>query len=196
MPKVVDHDERRREIAAALWTILLRDGMSAVTVRALAAEAGWSVGAIRHYYKSQDELVLFAMGEMLVSIAGRMGALDFRDPDRAVLQNAVEQMLPLDRQRKAEAQIWFTLLTRRIANPELGAKANDLDLVVRAGVREVLAAMASTKLLAEHRELEVEAVRLHALIDGLALHALSDPPLDSPNVIRAVIGMHLDDLSR
>lgn len=73
---------------------------------------------------------LFAMGEMLVSIAGRIGALDFDEPDRAVLQKAVEEMLPLDQQRKAEAQIWFTLLTRRIANPELAVQAHSLDLVV------------------------------------------------------------------
>lgn len=196
MPKAVDHDERRREIAAAMWRILLREGMGAVTVRALAGEAGWSVGAIRHYFKSQDELILFAMGEMLVSIAGRMGSLDFHDPDRAVLQNAIEEMLPLDRQRKAEAQIWFTLMTRRIANPQVAAKAHDLDLVVRSTVRQVLLELATANLISAGRDLEVEAVRLHALIDGLALHALSEPPLDASAAIRAAISIHLRDLSR
>ena len=196
MPKVVDHDERRREIAAAMWRILLRDGIGAVTVRALAGEAGWSVGAIRHYFKSQDELILFAMGEMLVSIAGRMGSLDFHSPDRAVLQNAIEEMIPLDRQRKVEAQIWFALLTRRIANPQVAVKAHDLDLVVRSTVRQVLSELATANLLSAGRDLEVEAVRLHALIDGLALHGLSEPPLDSPAAMRAAIGAHLRDLSR
>lgn len=196
MPKVVDHDERRREIAAAMWRILLRDGMGAVTVRALAGEAGWSVGAIRHYFKSQDELILFAMGEMLVSIAGRMGSLDFHSPDRTVLQNAIEEMIPLDRQRKVEAQIWFALLTRRIANPQVAVKAHDLDHVVRSTVRQVLLELATANLLSAGRDLEVEAVRLHALIDGLALHGLSDRPLDSPAAIRAAISTHLKDLAR
>lgn len=196
MPKVVDHDQRRREIAAAMWRILLRDGMGAVTVRALAEEAGWSVGAIRHYFKSQDELILFAMGEMLVSIAGRMGWLNSDNPDRAVLQNAIEEMLPLDRQRRVEAQIWFALLTRRIANPQVAVKAHDLDLVVRSTVRQVLLELATANLLSAGRDLEVEAVRLHALIDGLALHGLSEPPLDSPAAIRAAISTHLRDLSR
>ncbi len=195
MPKVVDHDERRREITAAMWRILLREGMGAVTVRALAVEAGWSVGALRHYYKSQDDLILFAMGEMLVSIAGRMGSLDFHDPDRAVLQSAIEEMLPLDRQRKAEAQIWFALLTRR-ANPQVAAKAHDLDLVVRSTVRQVLSELATANLISVARDIEVEAVRLHALIDGLALHGLSEPALDSPAAIRAAISAHLGDLSR
>ena len=192
---MVDHDERRREIAAAMWRILLREGMGAVTVRALAAETGWSVGAIRHYYKSNDDLILFAMGEMLVSIAGRIGALDFDEPDRAVLQKAVEEMLPLDQQRKAEAQIWFTLLTRRIANPQLAVKAHNLDLVVRGAVRNVLSELATANLVSSGRDLETEVVRLHALIDGLALHALSEPPLDSPAAIRAAISTHLAELA-
>lgn len=195
MPKMVDHDERKREIAAAMWRILLREGVGAVTVRALAAETGWSVGAIRHYYKSNDDLLLFAMGEMLVSIAGRIGALDFDEPDRAVLQKAVEEMLPLDQQRKAEAQIWFTLLTRRIANPELAVKAHSLDLVVRGAVRNVLSELAVANLVSPSRDLETEVVRLHALIDGLALHALSEPPLDSPAAIRAAISTHLAELA-
>ena len=195
MPKMVDHDERKREIAAAMWRILLREGVGAVTVRALAAETGWSVGAIRHYYKSNDDLLLFAMGEMLVSIAGRIGALDFDEPDRAVLQKAVEEMLPLDQQRKAEAQIWFTLLTRRIANPQLAVKAHNLDLVVRGAVRNVLSELATANLVSSGRDLETEVVRLHALIDGLALHALSEPPLDSPAAIRAAISTHLAELA-
>lgn len=196
MPKMVDHHERRQEIAAAMWRILLRNGMAAVTVRAVAAESGWSVGALRHYFKSQDELILFAMGEMLVSIAARIGSLDFHDVDRSVLQQAIEEMLPLDRQRQAEAQIWFALLTRRIASPEVSAKANDLDLVVRATVRQVLSELATANLITEGHDLEVETVRLHALIDGLALHALSDPPLDSPAAIRAAISKHLAELTR
>lgn len=179
-----------------MWRILLRDGVSAVTVRALSAETGWSVGAIQHYYKSQDDLILFAVGEMLVSIAGRMGSLDFRDPDRAVLQNAIEEMLPLDRQRKAEAQIWFALLSRRITNPHMAVKANDLDVVVRGAVRQVLSELVAADLVSAGRDLEIETVRLHALIDGLALHALSEPPLDSPAAIRAAVATHLAELAR
>lgn len=196
MPKVVDHDERRREIVAAMWRILLREGMSGVTVRTLSAETGWSVGALRHYFESQDELIMFATSEMLASAGARMARLDVGNPDRAILQTTLEQILPLDRQRNAEAQIWFALLTRRIASPQLAAKTYDFDLVVRHAVRKVLQRLASANLMSEARDLEMETVRLHALIDGLALHALSEPPVDTPAAIRAVISAHLTELSR
>lgn len=196
MPKVVDHDERRREIAAAMWQILLRDGMRGVTVRALAAEVDWSVGAVRHYFKSQDDLILFSVGEMLVSIARRMGTVDLRDPDGPAFQQVIEEMLPLDRQRKAEAQVWFALLTRRVASPQVAARANDLDLVVRNAILQVLIQLEAAGLLSGDRDLEIEAVRLHALIDGLALHAISEPPLDSTPAIQAAIRTHLAELIR
>ena len=179
-----------------MWRILLRDGMAAVTVRALAAEAGWSVGALRHYYQSQDDLILFATGEMLSTISQRIDALDLDSPDHRVLQQAIEEMLPLDRQRKAEAQVWFALLTRRVGSPQVAAEANELDLIVRDGVHQVLTKLDAANLLSAGRDFEVEAVRLHALIDGLALHALSEPPLDSPTAIRAAINTHLRDLAR
>gem|GEM_PF-6875052 len=31
MPKIVDHDKRRAEIADAMWSLLYRDGISAIT---------------------------------------------------------------------------------------------------------------------------------------------------------------------
>lgn len=179
-----------------MWRILLREGMAAVTVRALAAEAGWSVGALRHYYQSQDDLILFATGEMLTTITERISALDLDDPDRGILQQAIEEMLPLDRQRKAEAQVWFALLTRRVTSPLVATKAQELDLTVRDAVYQVLVKLDTVNLLAKERDLQIEVVRLHALIDGLALHALSEPPLDPPAAIRAAISTHLRELAR
>ena len=38
MPKIVDHAERRSEIAAAVWRVIGAGGIGAATVRAVAAE--------------------------------------------------------------------------------------------------------------------------------------------------------------
>ena len=48
MPKVVDHAARREQLAAALWRVVVRDGVEAASLRRVAAEAGWSVGSLRH----------------------------------------------------------------------------------------------------------------------------------------------------
>jgi AcrR family transcriptional regulator len=52
MPKVVDHEQRRGELAAAVWSLASREGLEAVTVRRVAEEAGWSTGALVHCSRS------------------------------------------------------------------------------------------------------------------------------------------------
>lgn len=65
VPKVVDHDQRREELARAVWAVIARAGVEGATVRAVAAEAGWSMGALRYYFATQDGLLRFALEVML-----------------------------------------------------------------------------------------------------------------------------------
>ncbi|NLZ97477.1 MAG: TetR family transcriptional regulator, partial [Micrococcus sp.] len=51
MPKIVDHEQRRRELAQAIWSIIALRGLSAVTLRSVAAEAGVSMGTVQHYFR-------------------------------------------------------------------------------------------------------------------------------------------------
>ena len=60
MPKIVDHEARRAELAAAVWRLASREGLGAVTMRGVAAEAGWSTGALGHYFADKEELLVFA----------------------------------------------------------------------------------------------------------------------------------------
>ena len=67
MPKVVDHEQRRRELAAAVWRVIGREGVAEVSIRAVAAESGWSTGALRHYFATRAELLAFACEEVIAS---------------------------------------------------------------------------------------------------------------------------------
>ena len=60
MPKVVDHEERRGEVAAAVWRIVSRDGLEAATVRRVAAETGMSTSVVSHYFAGKDDLLRLA----------------------------------------------------------------------------------------------------------------------------------------
>lgn len=53
MPKVVDHERRREDLARAVWAVVARAGVDGATVRAVATEAGWSIGALRYYFATQ-----------------------------------------------------------------------------------------------------------------------------------------------
>lgn len=57
MPKIVDHDERRRQIVAAAWRIIAVEGVDSLTMRRLAGELGLSNGALARYYPSKADVV-------------------------------------------------------------------------------------------------------------------------------------------
>ena len=60
MPKQVDHQARRQEIADAVLRLAASQGLDAVTLRHVAAEAGVSMGRVQHYFATKDEMLLFA----------------------------------------------------------------------------------------------------------------------------------------
>lgn len=196
MPRVVDVDARRRELSDALWRIVRREGMGGVTVRAVAAEAGVSAGMVQHYFRTQDELIEFAMYQALQKMAERVREVDLSEPDLDSAMAAMEAVIPLDDQRRAEAQVWLAMLSRRHAGPSLGRQGTIIDEALLEGIRVGLDGLVRAGLLSADRDLEVEAVRLHALIDGLSLHALGDPPTVGPDEIRAALRAHLNDLTR
>jgi AcrR family transcriptional regulator len=59
LPKVVDHEQKRKLIAESAWRINESKGIEHASIRAVAANAGLSPGALRHYFSTQDELLLF-----------------------------------------------------------------------------------------------------------------------------------------
>src|SRR2546422_6311494 len=60
MPKQVDHEARRQQLAEAVCRLAASQGLEAVSLRHVAAEAGVSMGQVQHYFSTKDELLLFA----------------------------------------------------------------------------------------------------------------------------------------
>ena len=176
MPRVVDVEARRRELSDALWRIVRREGIGGVTVRAVAAEAGVSAGMVQHYFRTQDELIEFAMYQALQQVAERVRQVDLSEPDLESAMAALEAVLPLDEQRRAEAQVWLAMLSRRHARPSLGQQGTMVDDALREGIRVGLEGLVRAGLVDDGSDLEVEVVRLHALIDGLSVDGVGYPP--------------------
>lgn len=65
MPKIVDHDKRRQEIALKATTVFLEHGYKNVGMRQLCDLLGMSKSAVYHYYKSKDELFKAATEAMV-----------------------------------------------------------------------------------------------------------------------------------
>ena len=170
MPKQVDHERRRAELAAALWRLVMRDGIEAASLRGVAAESGWSAGSLRHYFATHAELLAFAMELVAERVGERVRALR---EQRAPAARLLEQVLPLDDERLAEAQVWLAFTTRALVDPQLKDLRDSAHATLRGLCREAAE-------LAGAADPDREGQRLHAVVDGLALHALLDPATTTP----------------
>ncbi len=57
MPKIVDHDEYRKEMIAKCFSIFTRKGYSGVTMREIAREIGVSTGTLYHYFPTKESML-------------------------------------------------------------------------------------------------------------------------------------------
>jgi TetR/AcrR family transcriptional regulator, transcriptional repressor of bet genes len=58
--KVVDREERRAELAEAVWRTIAHRGLENTSIRNIAEESGWTRGVLQRYFRDKDELMLFA----------------------------------------------------------------------------------------------------------------------------------------
>ncbi len=116
MPKVVDHDERRRQITDAVCRITLRGGLGAATFRQVADEAGMSVRLIQHYFGTKAALLDITqqhVGER--STARLMRWIEATDGSaRAVLEAFLKSFVPVDDESRVAALMYIALYTESI----------------------------------------------------------------------------------
>src|SRR6478609_9729404 len=71
VPRRVDHEERRRQIADALVRTAATRGLHATGMREVAAEAGVSLRLVQYYFGTKEELLLAAMQHLAARFSAR-----------------------------------------------------------------------------------------------------------------------------
>ncbi|ASO22628.1 AcrR family transcriptional regulator [Actinoalloteichus hoggarensis] len=105
MASTTKRSERRQRVAAALLRVVVAEGMDAASLRAVAAEAGMSLGMVQRLFDTKDELLLFTYRACLDAMAARITeAVEDRQglPMLVMLRAALLAALPLDEQRRAD----------------------------------------------------------------------------------------------
>ena len=204
MPKIVDHQARRAQIAEALWRVVAREGMAGTSVRSVAAEAGASVGAMRHYFASQDELLCFAVTSMSERVQDRvrhrLGELGRPPYSTSDLVAILQEVVPLDALRRAEFEAWLELVMRARTDAGLRDAALDAHRGVRLLCQHVVQAATGDgrTTAAAGRDAGVRRLtdELHGVVDGLSLHLALYPDQTSPRRVEAVLRAHVEQLAQ
>ena len=198
MPKQVDHDQRRREIASAVARIAVEQGLQGVTFREVAAEAGVSVALIQHYFGTKQDLLVRtvniaadAQGERILQRLGELGP-DASPFDR--IRTVLVAFLPTDEESRRAMIVYHSYGAAALTDAAL-RKAEAFRN--EAGLRsffagELLAAQESGRL-ASGIEPESEARLLVSIVLGF-VGALLGPwvasKLQLPEPFMLSIGGH------
>ncbi|MFI7616580.1 TetR/AcrR family transcriptional regulator [Nonomuraea terrae] len=202
MPKIVDHERRREELARVVWEVVSREGIEGATVRKVAEAAGVSVGGLRHYFDSQRGLLVFAAHAVGRSVGRRVAALvEAELPGEERARRLLEELLPLDDERRVEVEVWLACLVRSQVDESLaelrGAAWTAERHICRAAVASRLGLPLPERLGEELPEAELErrAARLHVFMDGLTLQTATYPERFTPDAVRAAVRDGLETLA-
>jgi len=189
MPKIVNHEERKTSIAKATWKVIARDGLRGATVRSIAKEANLSLGAVRYYFNTQEELIVFAMELVEQQVNERIAEhLQKPLPMKQMIVAILLELVPISEQHMIEMQVWLEFISYKVRN---GERAEENMLI---GMHNIFSYLQQANLLREGLVVQDEIQHLYAFIDGLALHVFMGlVPMDKSR-IQLLIEKEIDKL--
>ena len=177
MPKIVDHDEQRRIIAAAAVRWIASYGLETLSQRNVAALSGRSKGNVQHYFPDKASLMFGALKWVSEERSERARPLP-GDPDAedpfATLSRRLYAVLPTDEQRADEWRVRLSLYVYAHNDPDMQAYlAEHGRELAELGVAHVRACQKKGEIRAE-LDPELTYQRLSAAVSGIAVAALAN----------------------
>ncbi|GAA2223041.1 TetR family transcriptional regulator C-terminal domain-containing protein [Streptomyces amakusaensis] len=191
MPARIDLEQRRRDVVEAAFRLLVAEGFSGLSLRKVAAESGLNIGSVRHYFDDHRSLLVAAATE----VGDRMGRRLTRYPAEALsgltgetavnsLQSMVEELLPLDRERRVESIVLTEFIVAARVNPIFRPVTERM----AADMRQVLTDALGVLGVPDPAE---EAERLVAVMGGLVLDSVTPHGSLGADRVRKTLRAHL-----
>ena len=202
MPKLVDHDQRRAEIAAAAARAIDEQGLDRVRLVDVARRASCTTGAVSHYFPDKDAVLVAALEHVLGNLTSYAPRTELgRDPADPAdpadwVDTALEvlaEILPLDEDRGRDWRVWLAFCGRAVSTPALAALHRDAYAEIQQALASALGDIGLAEPGSDARQLAVAVV---AALDGLGLRATLEPAEWSGERLRSMLAYQLAPLLR
>src|SRR4051794_30067446 len=118
MPKIVDVEQRRSELADAVARVIARSGLESASMRRVAAEAGWTTGTLAHYFSNKRELLLFTLASSLERRRAQRFDRESLAP-AAAIRGTLESGLPTTEQTRLHWIVTIAFAAQSTTDAEL-----------------------------------------------------------------------------
>lgn len=159
---------KRDVFAASVLDLIVRGGIQAVSMRTVAADSGWSVGALQKTFSNKEALLRAAVGLVISRAEARMDAVPFEGDIVDYLVRTIEETLPLDQLRREEAIAWNAFAAEAVHTPWIAEVLIEQDQQTSEQLVEALRSLGAS-------EPDAAAATIIAVSDGFALRLLYDP---------------------
>lgn len=183
---------RRTELADAALRVVMRDGLSAVSFRSVAAESGWSLGAVQKAFASKQDLLAAVVGRAQEQVTHEAAQAPGRPDLLTWTVDLLMRTLPLDGPRRAAVLVSTGYADRAGVDAELGAQVRAQDAAVRGQIVGLFSATRAAGGLRSRLDDDQLARACLAFAAGLAGQLLYDPRPEAE--VRALVTSTVDAL--
>lgn len=167
MPKKIDHDARRRDIARAAISVIGVQGIDNTRLVDVARAANATTGTITHYFEDKDAVLLAALDHVAQNILYML-----RHPEKPDdLVELAGLILPVDDERLCDWRVWMSFFGRAVGDPALSRINKAYYDEFRDGLAAIIRGQQSSGKLHRDIEPEVTADAIISIIDGFCIRA-------------------------
>ena len=174
--------------------MLLEQGLAQTTVRRVAKKAGYTTGALVHYFKDKDDLIRHALEANGVNVRERMVAAKEASQGREALIGVLREALPVSKNSRSSWRIWLALWYHAEESAAMRKEERRKYREWIGRISEVLQESVEIGELPDSINIEDEAKSLVALIDGLGVQFLMSNRKMTVEQLIKLVNNYLDKL--
>ena len=167
--------ERREQLIEAAIAVASRDGIDAATVRAVAAEAGVSLGVVHYCFQDKDEL-LDAMAHQITrqNLSQSLIEMPAHGDPTTIVEHALDLLWSGISATRGSQLLSYELTTYSMRHPEVRQVSVNQYVVSHEAARQFLSMMARAAGIEWALPLETMARLVVMMTDGVVLAWLAD----------------------
>jgi AcrR family transcriptional regulator len=177
----------REDIVAAVADLIVEQGLSALTMRTIAAKLGCSVGTLPHYFKGKDEIVAATLNWSNERIMGRLSAMPLGELSIESLLPVVISSLPLDEQSDREWRIRLCLWDHALTQPALGQTLREVMAQASDVLEKLIDYLQQRALLTNVFDAHTISTTLFHMTIGMSFNMLHQPLDERQSLLNPLI---------
>jgi TetR/AcrR family transcriptional repressor of bet genes len=167
MPKKIDHDARRKDIARAAISVIGDLGIDNTRLVDVARAANATTGTITHYFEDKDAVLLAALDHVAQNILFMLRHPE--KPDDIVA--LAELILPIDEDSMRDWRVWMSFFGRAVGDPALARINKAYYDEFRDGLAAIIRRQQAEGKLDVRIDPGITADAIISVIDGFCIRA-------------------------